>query len=287
MPSVKEYNVKLASLKNTRKMTRTMQMVSASKLRRAQNAQRSASFYAEQIRQLTARLAKSVGATTHPLLERREKVGKALLLVMTSDKGLCGGFNNNLCKFVERWAKENSGRFGQLDMSFCGRRGYMFFRRAVNVHTHYEGVTASPNFQQADRIARELSQLFIAGEYDEVYVASNTFKNALSQEPKLRKLLPVEPEFIEGGDPLPTDYIFEPPARELLEELLPKAVTFQVHFALLENAAGEHGARMTAMDNATTNADKLFSRYTLLRNRARQAQITTEMIEIVSGAEAI
>ena len=287
MPTTKEYNVKIASMKSTRKMTKTMQMVSASKLRKAQEAQRQSLAFAEQTRALVSRLAASVSMTSHPLLEHRAGEGKILLLVFTSDRGLCGGFNNNLCKFVMRWIAENREKHPKVELSFCGRRGHMYFKKRGTVKTHYEGVTAIPKFKNANRVSEDIVRLFLSGEYDEVYLVFNHFKNPLSQTPVMKKILPVEPDFIQGGEALGQNYLFEPSIDELLAELLPKAVTFQVHFALLENAAGEHGARMTSMDSATSNADKLIDQYTLLRNRARQAHITGEMIEIVSGAEAL
>ncbi|NKB25234.1 MAG: ATP synthase F1 subunit gamma [Kiritimatiellae bacterium] len=287
MPSLKEFDVKLASLKNTRKMTKTMQMVSASKLRRAQEAQKNASRFAGRIQALTSKLAASIESASHPLLTRRQPVRNVLIIVFSSDKGLCAGFNNNLSKFVSTWIDEHPSQFGAIDLSFCGRRGFSFFKNRASIKDHYEDVTNKPDFGSAYKIAQDITALFLENNYDEIYIAYNVFKNALTQTPTLKQILPVEPQIIEGGTALSHSYIFEPTAKEILEDLLPKSVTFQLHYTLLENAAGEHGARMTAMDNATNNANKMIDHYTLLRNRARQAAITTEMIEIVSGAEAL
>ncbi len=288
MPSIKEYDTKLKSLKNTSKMTKTMKMVSASKLRKAQDLQRRASEYARLTYAFMARLAASLDSTDHPLFEQRQEIRRILLLVFTSDKGLCGGFNNNLIRMTERWIEEHGGEYEQVDMSFCGRRGYAHFRNRQNVRAYYEEATRNPTFEQATRINEEVCAAFLAHEYDAVYLVCNEFRSALSQRPTLKKILPVESTaFLEGGEPIPQDYIFEPSRQELLEELVPKVIGFQIYYALLENAAGEHGARMTAMDNATNNAAGLIDRYTLLRNRARQAAITTELIEIVAGAEAL
>jgi F-type H+-transporting ATPase subunit gamma len=287
MPSIKEYDVKLKSLKNTQKMTKTMKMVSASKLRRAQDAQRNAMDYAARVEELIARLAASVESAAHPLLEQRT-AKRALILLYTSDRGLCAGFNNNLIKFTQRWLADNADTYPDgVDVSFCGRRGFSHFKRRVNVKTVYEESTAVPDFLTAREIGREIRKDFEEGVYDEVFLAYNIFKSALSQEPALNKLLPVEANVLEGGEKVNADYIFEPAQEEMLKSVLPRAVYFKIYNAFLENSAGEHGARMTAMDNATNNAQDLIKTYTLRRNRARQAAITTELTEIVAGAEAL
>ena len=287
MPSIKDYNVKLASLKNTKKITKTMKMVSASKLRRAQEAQRNAHQYAARLNELISRLAASVQSTAHPFLTQRDPAKNVLALVFTSDRGLCGAFNNSLCKFTLSWVNEQKRKKNSVDLSFCGRRGNAFFTKRASCRKHYEGVTANPNFATAGMIGDELSELFVSGKYDSIYLAYNVFKSALSQQPTIQKLFPVEPSEIEGGKAISSDYIFEPEEQKLLEMLLPRSIYFKIYYTLLENSAGEHGARMTAMDNATNNAEDLFSHYTLLRNRARQAAITTELTEIVAGAEAL
>lgn len=288
MASIKEYNNKLTSLKNTSKMTRTMKMVSASKLRRAQDAQRQASEYALRLNQFIARLAASVDARLHPLLHQPTEERRILLLVFTSDRGLCGGFNNNLIRMLRQWIARNQHRYAHIGLSFCGRRGYAYFRKRAVVEDYFEDVTAAPAFASARRIGQRISEQFVDGEYDSVYFVYNVFKSALSQTPVIQKALPFEStEFLEGGEQIPSDYIFEPEQQILLDRLLPRTLYFKIYYALLENAAGEHGARMTAMDNATTNAKNLIETYTLLRNRARQAAITTELTEIVAGAEAL
>ncbi len=288
MPSIKEFDVKLNSLKNTRKMTNTMKMVAASKLRRAQDAQRDGKAYATRLGEMISRLAASVGSADHPLLTPRQPASNILLLLYTSDRGLCGSFNNGMLKNMTPWIEERKAQGQSLSMSFCGRRGFLHYRTRAQLKNHYEGVTARPNIGDANRITNDLCQSFLEGEFDEVYLAYNVFHSPLSQRPIIRKLLPIEPEEVDQQDSeLSSDYIFEPMTEELLDMLLPKTISFKVFFALLENAAGEHGARMTAMDSATTNAEKMIDRYTLIRNRARQAAITTELTEIVAGAEAL
>jgi F-type H+-transporting ATPase subunit gamma len=291
MASIKEYNRKLSSLKNTVKITKTMKMVSASKLRRAQEAENRAKAYAHQVNNLIFRIAESVEQDLHPLLMPRENVQHVLLLVFSSDKGLCGGFNNSLIKFVdgEREALEAQGK--EVSLAFCGRRGFLYFADRAPVFRNYEGVTASPHSRDATRISDELVEAFTAGHFDEVHMVYNHFVSPLSQMPKIDQLLPLPMATLEDHDQVEAiqadDFIAEPALPELLMTLVPMLVVFKLFYALLENAAGEHGARMTAMDNATTNANKMIDEYTLLRNRARQAAITTELIEIISGAEAL
>ncbi len=285
MPSVKEYNIKLTSLKNTQKITKTMKMVSASKLRRAQEAQRNANLYAMRLNDLIGRLSATISTTAHPLLTRRSQLKKTMVVLFTSDRGLCGGFNNNMCKFLYNWMITNSEK--KVEISFCGKRGFNYFRKRAICKKHYDNVTQKPNFSSASQIGKELINGFIAGEYDEIYLAYNFFKNPLSQKPSLQKLLPIEPGEIAQGSKLPAEYIFEPEQEKLLAMLLPRSVYFKIYYTLLENAAGEHGARMTSMDNATTNAKNLIKSYTLVRNRVRQASITRELSEIVAGAEAL
>jgi F-type H+-transporting ATPase subunit gamma len=288
MPSLKEYKAKLASTANTRKITSTMKMVAASKMSRTTDAQRKATAYATRLNEMISRLAATVDPTVHPLLQARPHPKKCLIVVFTSDKGMCGGFNSNLIKFVSRWIHRPPKRYDQIDVSCCGRRGFLFFRQRGKIKQNYEGVTARPTPAQAVRIGREIMDSFLSGEYDEIYLAYNHFISPLSQKPTMLALLPIESHEIEVGEhAIHANYILEPEQHELLAVLLPKTVEFDIYYALLENAAGENGARMTAMDNATRNADEMIRMYTLLRNRARQASITKELIEIVSGAEAL
>lgn len=289
MPSLKEYKAKLASLKNTRKMTKTMKMVSASKLYRTMDAQRKATAMAGQVKKMIHRLASAVDETAHPLFTPRENPKRIKVLLITSDKGLCAGFNNNLIKFVNRWMEESARNEKEIVFSCCGRRGYLFFRNRREIYHHYEGITQKPGYHHAEEISENMQGDFLAGKYDEVYLAYNQFLNPISQKPVIEKILPIVPDadLDDQAPPGMADYLLEPSRDVLLARLLPMTLTFKIYFALLENAAGENGARMTAMDNATSNASKLIDLNTLLRNRARQAAITKELIEIISGAEAL
>ena len=288
MPSTKEYNNKLRSLKNTQKITRTMKMVAASKLRKAQIAQINAKMYANSIRHMISRIASSVESSSHPLLRAKPLVKRILILLFTSDKGLCGAFNHNVHKQVDHWIRNNRARYEQIDLSCCGKRGFMFFKKKVTIKKYYEDVTLNPTFQEAITIGKDLDKSFTLGEYDEVYVTHNQFFSPLSQKTTFGKILPIDPDALRDEEAqVTTNYLFEPPQDELLRFLVPHYLYFRIYFNLLENSAGEHGARMTAMDNATNNASDLIEKYTLLRNRARQAAITTELTEIIAGAEAL
>jgi len=288
MPSNKEYNVKINRLKNTRKMTRTMKLVSMSKLIKAQDAQRRAKTYAQRVTSLISRLASDRDLTQHPLFRSETHKNQALIILFTSDRGLCGGFNNNLIRGVNTWLGENEKRYESVHFSYCGRRGHAYFKNRNPEKVNYVGVTAKPDFTTARKIGEDVIQSFLKKEYKDVYVAYNHFNSPLSQVPHITKILPIEPkEELIHGQSMAADYGFEPARDELLSFLIPKYVFFSVYFALLENAAGEHGARMTAMESATKNTEDLIERLTLMRNRARQASITRELIEIISGAEAL
>ncbi len=275
-------------------MTKTMKMVSASKFKRAHKAQMSAAVYAQKLTELMGRLS-SAGPTNHPLLKTKRAVTKSLIVLFTSDKGLCGGFNNNLIRKTRHWITENPYKYTTIGMSFCGRRGYMSFRRTAKISKFYENITMKPTFSDAQTVARDISDIFTKGEYEEIYLAYNRFDGPLTQTPVIEKILPldaavfskIETNTGKRTPPKSQDYTYEPEEKELLYFLIPKFLAFKIFYTLLENAAGEHGARMSAMDKASQNTGDLIDRYTLLRNRARQAAITTELIEIISGAEAL
>ena len=288
MPSLKEFNKKIGSLKNTRKITKTMKMVAASKFRKVYKAQVSARIYSDKLTEMMSRLSSSADQDAHPLLRRRVPVKNILVLVMTSDRGLCGGFNNNLIRFLRQWVETNRGKFQNIEFSFCGKKGMTALQKAVRMNQYYEGITARPQFTNALKVVEDLTKAFISGQYDEVYVSYNIFKSAIAQRPAVEKILPIDPTLMKTTEKKETsNYIFEPQEEILLGLLIPRYVSYRIYEALLENAAGEHGARMTAMDNASRNTNDLIDKYTLLRNRARQASITKELIEIISGAEAL
>jgi len=237
---------------------------------------------------LISRLSLYDQETVHSLVIHREKAKKVLVLVITSDKGLCGSFNHAINKRVLGWISEHKTQYEWIDLSFCGRRGHTYLKAAAKVNKYYEHVTDKPQYAKAVEISDELSQLFLRGEYDEIYLAYNIFNSALSQRPTIEKILPIEANILpEKKEATSLLYIFEPSAGDVLATLIPKYLHFRVYFALLENAAGEHGARMSAMDSASRNTRDLIDRYTLLRNRVRQSSITKELIEIISGVETL
>ena len=268
-------------------MTRTMKMVSATKLRRAQEAQRRALDYGNRVDGIIGLLSRPDRRATHPLLETRPRVRRILVLLASSDRGLCGSFNHQVIRKTAAWVADRESRAVRVEFSFCGRRGFLALRDHVRARRTYEGATAKPAFAQARAISAELREAFLSGRYDEVHLAFNSFQGPMKQAPVVERLLPLRAEFPRARAAASVGFLFEPPAPELLAWLVPKIVDFRIYRALLDSAAGEHGARMTAMDSATTNAEKMINTLTRLRNRARQAAITRELIEVVSGAEAL
>src|SRR3989338_8407966 len=192
MAGTKEFNRKIKSLKNTEKITRTMKMVAASKLRRAQEAQAYAKFFPRRLTELTSRLSASLDVATHPLLHSREKVKNVIVLVITSDRGLCGGFNHNIHKEVITWLEEHKSRRAKIDLYFCGKRGFQFFRKSPYAKKFYDCITDKPDYRQATMISKDLITQFLSGNYDEVYLTYNTFINPISQKTTFLKILPVE-----------------------------------------------------------------------------------------------
>ncbi|HBG05377.1 MAG TPA: ATP synthase F1 subunit gamma [Geobacter sp.] len=285
MANLKSIKKRIVSVKNTRQITAAMKMVSAAKLRRAQENVVAARPYAGKLAEVLERLAQSQEADASPLMVKRD-TGRALLLVVTSDRGLCGGFNANLSKAAERFIKERSGEFKELSLMTIGRKGYEFLRNRHTVRKHHGNIFSTLSYQTAALIAAEVIEGYLAEEYDEVYVIYNAFKSVMTQDITLEQLLPVTPK-AGATEEATTQYIYEPSKAALLDELLPKHIEVQVFKSLLESLASEHGARMTAMDSASKNATEMIGKLTLIYNRARQAAITTELMEIISGSESI
>jgi F-type H+-transporting ATPase subunit gamma len=285
MANLKSIKKRIVSVKNTRQITAAMKMVSAAKLRRAQENVVAARPYAGKLAEVLERLAQSQEADASPLMIQRE-TRRALLLVVTSDRGLCGGFNANLSKAAERFIKERSGEFKELSLMTIGRKGYEFLRNRHTVRKHHGNIFSTLSYQTAALIAGEVIEGYLAEEYDEVYVIYNAFKSVMTQDITLEQLLPVTPK-AGASEEQATEYIYEPSKAALLDELLPKHIEVQIFKSLLESLASEHGARMTAMDSASKNATEMIGKLTLIYNRARQAAITTELMEIISGSESI
>jgi F-type H+-transporting ATPase subunit gamma len=286
MASLKSIKKRIVSVKNTRQITKAMKMVSAAKLRRAQENVVAARPYAKKLGEVLQTLSSSLEGDLHPLLEKRE-AKKLLLIVLTSDRGLCGGFNSNLCKAADRYLKEKSAVYEQINVMTVGRKGYEFLKSRYTVYKNFSNVLAKPNYQTAAMLAQEVIDGFLAGEYDQVELLYNSFRTVMTQDITFQQMLPVEPEVKGTAEETPVEFIYEPSVGELLAEILPKNIEVQIFKAMLETVAGEHGARMTAMDSASKNANEMIGKLTLMYNRARQAAITTELMEIISGSESI
>ncbi|MEW6057933.1 MAG: ATP synthase F1 subunit gamma [Bdellovibrionota bacterium] len=287
MASAKDLRKRIGSVKNTQQITKAMKMVSAAKLRRAQENITALRPYAQEVGNVIGSLSRAAGADlSHPLLSLRgtAEVKKVLVIVVTSDRGLCGGFNASIIKATQRFLKANQGKYEKLDFAFIGKKGYEFFRNK-KTGKYYNNFFVGLKFQRARELAQELIDLYLAGEYDEIKFIYNEFKSAISQKVNVETFLPVQaPEGLAAGPSGLT--IYEPGPREILEKILPKHFATQVYRIALESLASEHGARMAAMENATKNAGEMIRKITLLYNKTRQAGITKELLEIVSGTEA-
>ncbi len=288
MPSLKDIKKRINSVKNTQQITKAMKMVSAAKLRKAQEAVVSNRPYAEKMQVILSNLALRVSDSDHPLLQEREKE-RALVVLLTADRGLCGGFNNNISKAVEKFIRENSQEYKEIDLMIIGRKGndYLKRRQGLNITKVYENITGDITYQTAALLAEEIISLYVDEEkYDVVHLVYNHFKSVITQVITFSQLLPVAPKEVEE-DTVITDYLYEPSAEEILKAIILKNVEVQIFRALLESSASELGARMSSMDSATKNASEMIGKLTLAYNRARQAAITTELMEIISGAESI
>src|SRR5579864_4058298 len=284
MPSLIDIRRRIRSVRNTQQITKAMKMVSAAKLRRAQDRVIAARPYAKLLGKVLGNLAVAVAAderaSENPLLARRPEK-RILLLLFTSDKGLAGAFNSNLIKAGMKFIAEHAE--AEIEMETIGRKGRDFFRRQrIKMIAEHVGILGNPRFTDASAIARTAIEKFRAGEIDAVYVLNNEFKSVVAQRLAVSRLLPVEvPTHVEA-----VDYIFEQPPNEILESVLPRFVEIEVFRSMLETSAAEHAARMMAMEAATSNASEMIDKLTLYMNRVRQASITKEIIEVVSGAAA-
>ena len=284
MASLKAIRKRISSVKSTQKITKAMKMVSAAKLRRAQEAATAARPYAEKITALMGNVAARVGTSSHPLLEQREPERRIDVLLVTGDRGLCGGYNSNLIRKAEALLNERG--WDNVRLTVVGRRAFDYFKkRPANIVDKHINLFGGPTGALAQAIGERLSREFAEGVTDGVYLVYSHFRSALSQVPTVERLLPIVADSTAGADSV--DYLYEPDAATLLDRLLRQYVSVLIHRSFLEATASEHGARMTAMDSATRNASDMIERLTLAMNRARQATITKELMEIVGGAEAL
>jgi len=283
MPALIDIRRRIRSVKNTQQITKAMKMVSAAKLRRAQDAMFAARPYARKMLEVLNSLATRANPESHPLLQEHGDE-KVLLVVVTSDKGLCGGFNANIVRAAMRFLEEQASPARDLQLTLMGRKGRDFFRRRkYKVRSEYVGLFQPLEFVRAQQAAQTLIQIYVAREVDRVHLVYNEFKSVIQQRIVAKRLLPVERATIDPREAA-LDYIYEPGPHAIFQEILPKYVEVEVWQALLESVAAEHGARMAAMDSATNNASDMIERLTLYMNKVRQAAITKEIIEVVSGA---
>lgn len=293
MANLRDIRNRIESIKNTQQITRAMKMVAAAKLRKAQNRIIETRPYASKLKEVVARLVHNTGGD-NILLRKPDEIKKVLIIVIGSDRGLCGGFNNNLFKVVEKRIEEDFSSFhrsGNLAIVTVGKKaGKYFGKRNYRIVEKYPDFFDSLVFPQASQIMKGIIRSYEAGEYDAVHLAYNEFKSVIAQKRIIEPVLPIEPaslledtDFSKAGN----EYIYEPGVEEILDELLPLHLNMQLWKAILESNAAEQGARMTAMDNATENARELRQELRLEYNQARQSAITTEISEIVSGAQAL
>ncbi len=295
MATLREIRRRISGIKSIQKITKAMKMVAAARLRRAQEAILAARPYAKSIRELIARLVTEVDSSLHPLLLPREEA-RTLLVVVTSDRGLCGAFNSNIIRTATHYVRD---RFPadrrtehQIRLMCIGKKGAEYFgKRNYELLGRHVGIFQHLDFSNARGIVSELLSGYLAGEFDRVDVIYNEFKNVMQQRVVTEQLLPIPADSLKAEDAMRAhaivDYIYEPAAKAIIDELLPKHLNFQMWRILLESNAAGLGAQMSAMDNATENARDLITDLTLSYNKARQASITKELLEIVGGAEAL
>lgn len=289
MPSLKAIRKRIGTVKNTRKITRAMKLVAAAKLRRAQDAIVAARPYASALTRVVSELAHAAGEEAHPLFAERKGGTRAAIVAFTSDRGLAGAFNSSIIKRVEQFVETDLTSYSEISLRIIGRKANQHFSRR---HANIASFDAAPTGTTALTVARETANRviddFLTGKVDRVFVVYNEFRSAISQGVVVKQVLPVQPEETPADDAGPgIDYIYEPSKEDLLDRLVPLYVQIGLYRAALESIASEFGARMTSMDNATRNAGEMIDKLTLQYNRARQAAITKELLEIIGGAEAL
>lgn len=292
MPSLKDIRARIDSTKNTQQITKAMKLVSAAKLRKAQHNIINMRPYALTLKKVIADIA-ATQKISHPLMEKKSASKAVLLVVLTSDRGLCGAFNGNVNKFTDAYLNDNQGYFEKIDLFFIGRKGHDFFlKKGIKATNYLSKLDKDISYEFASKIADQLLKQYLRGDYDEVRLVYNEFKSAISQNVVCETLIPIQIEESSFSEEVnkahfSADMIFEPTPEKIIEQLLVKNFSLQVYRCMSESVAAEHGARMTAMENATNNAKEMINTLTLTYNKARQEKITRELIEITSGAEAL
>lgn len=284
MPNLLDIRRRIRSVKNTQQLTKAMKTVSAAKLRRAQDRVFSARPYADQLKRVLGNLTARLENVIHPLLEVRPE-DRILLVVVTADRGLCGAFNTNILRAATAFLREHASK--TVTLATAGRKGRDFFRRrGIPIRSEFVNIFSKLDYGHARDISEAIAKAYAEAEIDAVYIVYNEFKSVIQQRIVVEKVLPLSPADL-GSAAGDRDYIFEQPPQEIFDRLLPRYVEVQIYRALLESAAAEHGARMASMDAASRNAGEMIDMLTLNMNRIRQAAITKEIIEVVSGAGAL
>ena len=293
MPNLKELKNRISSVKSTRKITSAMKMVAASKLRRAQELAESSRVYADSLSFILSSLAGNTKNSSDlpEILTGRENSKISLLIVNSSDRGLCGGFNSNLFRNAKKWISDQQGQGKSVKIMTVGKKASSFYKKTdLDIVASFEDLNSNDRqLQVSEEIKNKIMELFENNEIDEVSILFNKFVSAISQEPTYQSLIPLSNDETSEDESESNNAIFEfePDKNELLEYLVPRNFLTQIYRSVLESSASEHAARMTSMDNATRNAGDMIDRLTLTYNRTRQAFITKELIEIISGAEAV
>ncbi len=287
MATLKDIKLRMGSIENTMQITKAMKMVAASKMRKAEENVVQARPYAEKLKSIISNLSHGLDSSSHPLLEQRDG-GKAVVLLITTDRGLCGGLNVNLCKKLDKFLPDQTNNFEISELITFGKKGSEFFlNRGGNISESFRDLKEAEIAAALDKTVQDLIKQYENGEFNHLFLAYNQFKNVVSQIPTIKQVLPIEPPAEETNSDESQEFIFEPSGEGILNAILPQYIENQAFTALLNNFASEHAARMTAMDSATNNAKDMLSSLQIQYNRARQAAITSELIEIISGAEAI
>jgi F-type H+-transporting ATPase subunit gamma len=288
MATLRDIQHKIGAVKKTRQITRAMNMVAAAKLRKVQGRMENFDPYARKFSEVLESLAGRIDPEIHPLLVAKENVSKVELLHLTADRGLCGSFNMNSIAKGEAWIKEQSARDVDFSLTLVGKKGRDYFRkRNYDITAAHVNVYGTADMAFIGGMAKELIDRFLADEIDEVYMIYSRFMGMAKLEPTLVRLIPIQPPEKEASVEETAEYLYEPSAEELLIELLPKHISVQIFNAFLQNETSENAARMAAMDNATKNCSEMIENLTLVYNKARQAAITAELMDIVGGAEAL
>ena len=293
MPNLKELKNRIASVKSTKKITSAMKMVAASKLRRAQETAESSRVYADSLAFILSSLAgkTSINSDLPEILIGRKNPKTILLVINSSDRGLCGGFNSNLFRNAKNWIAQQQAQGKTVKIMTVGKKAASFYRRSeLDVIIGFDDLTSNDRqLQVSEEVKNKIVELFESKEIDEVSILFNKFISAISQEPTYQSIIPMAADQASEEEATTSNAVFEfePDKNELLEYLVPRNFLTQIYRSILESSASEHAARMTSMDNATRNAGDMIDRLTLTYNRTRQAFITKELIEIISGAEAV